>query len=204
MNALRHSLALGALAALTCQAVTASADEATPMTDANLAQIIKSIGLTPQQQDSRFDFEFKASMGEEQWQLSMSSVLSQDGRSVWLMAWLDELPKNAADVPRTALLRLLAENDKMGNGKFFAYIANNRRFVLQRVIPTQGLTKDSFKAALQDLGSTVVQTYPQWSVAGWSAPVEQEVQTAARPAQQEPVKTQAVGNDSKYALPVRK
>ena len=200
MTALSRSLVLGALAALTCQAACAQ-DAAAPMTDAKLAEVIKSIGLTPQQSDSRFDFEFKATMGEEQWQLSMSSVLSQDGRSVWLMAWLDELPKNAAEVPRTALLRLLAENDKMGNGKFFAYIANNRRFVLQRVIPTQGLDTASFKAALQDLGSTVVQTYPQWSVAGWAGPSAAPTQTAARPEQ---APTQAVGNDSKYALPVRK
>ena len=201
MIAVRKTFLLAAVAALTCQTASAQS-ETSPMTDDALASVIQSIGLQPKQQDSRFDFEFKATMGEEQWQLSMSSVLSQDGRSVWLMAWLDELPKNAADVPRTALLRLLAENDKMGNGKFFAYIANNRRFVLQRVIPTQGLDAASFKAALQDLGSTVVQTYPQWSVAGWATPKDPAVQTAARPKADGP--TQAVSNDSKYALPVRK
>lgn len=169
--------------------------------DTQLKDIISEIGLISTEEDSRHDFEFKATMGEEQWQLSMSAVLSQDGRSVWLMAWLDELPKSAADVPRTALLRLLAENDKLGSGKFFAYIANNRRFVLQRVLPTQGIDAAAFRAALQDLGSSVVQTYPQWSVAGWKSPEETPTQTAARP-QQAPAR--AAVNDSKFEVPVRK
>ena len=38
----------------------------------------------------------------------MSAVLSQNGQSIWLMAWLDELPRSSAEVPRAALLRLLA------------------------------------------------------------------------------------------------
>lgn len=171
--------------------------------DATLESIIKEVGLTASREDSRHDFEFKATMGEEQWQLSMSAVLSQDGQSVWLMAWLDELPKSAADVPRTALLRLLAENDKLGSGKFFAYIANNRRFVLQRVLPTHGISATSFRAALQDLGSSVVQTYPQWSVAGWKAPEEAPVQTATRPSTQAAPARAAI-NDSKFETPIRK
>ena len=203
MHAACKTALAAALVALVSPAAVTTAAAQDGLSDTKLASIIESIGLRPQQQDSRFDFEFKATMGEEQWQLSMSSVLSQDGKSVWLMAWLDELPKNAAEVPRTALLRLLAENDKMGNGKFFAYIANNRRFVLQRVIPTRGLDADSFKAALQDLGSTVVQTYPQWSVAGWSPTKVPATQTAAVPRAEKPA-TRAAVNDSKYALPVRK
>ena len=72
-----------------------------------------------------------------------------------------------ADVPRTALLRLLADNDRLGKGKFFAYIANNRRFVLQRVVPNAGITTAGFRDDLKDLGTSVVQTFPHWSVANW-------------------------------------
>lgn len=174
----------------------------TGLSDADLQKMLAEVGLEATEQDSRYDFEFKATMGEEQWQLSMSSVLSQDGNSVWLMAWLDELPKSAADVPRTALLRLLAENDKLGSGKFFAYIANNRRFVLQRVVPTSGLNADTFRAALQDLGSSVVQTYPQWSVVGWKPPETEATQTAEAPVDRAPAR--AAINDSKFEVPVRK
>lgn len=187
----KHSLAAVALLAAATPALAQ-----TGIDDAQLKSIITGIGLKPTEQDSRYDFEFKATMGEEQWQLSMSAVLSQDGNSVWLMAWLDELPKSAADVPRTALLRLLAENDKLGSGKFFAYIANNRRFVLQRVVPTTGLDSDGFKAALQDLGASVVQTYPQWSVAGWKAPEDKPTQTAEAPQVRSPAR--AAINDSKF------
>ena len=99
----------------------------------------------------------------------MSAVLSEDGQSIWVMAWLDELPKSAADVPRTALLRLLSNNDKLGGGKFFAYVSGNRRFVLQRVIANQGVTADGFRVMLRDLGRTVVETHPHWSVANWKS-----------------------------------
>ena len=190
------------------QSLTASR----PMTDGELESLIGSLGLEAERNESRFDFEFLATMGEDQWKLSMSSILSQDGQTVWLMAWLDELPKSAAEVPRTSLLRLLAENDKMGNGKFFAYIAGSRRFVLQRIVSTNGLNAESLKLALQDLGSTVVQTHPQWSVANWvpaapAAPiarVPQPVEQPRRTAEAIQSASQSAINESKFELPVRK
>ena len=99
----------------------------------------------------------------------MSAVLSQDGESIWVIAWLDELPRSAAEVPRAALLRLLAENDRLGNGKFFAYLSGNRRFVLQRVIPNRSITTALFGEVLRDLGSSVVVTQPHWTVANWKS-----------------------------------
>ena len=217
-HCLRSAL-LAAIATASCLASSASAQQSlspqTVLTDTDLEQLIASLGLQAEKTESRFDFEFLAQMDEEQWKLSMSSVLSQDGQTLWLMAWLDELPKSAADVPRTALLRLLAENDKMGNGKFFAYIAGSRRFVLQRIVSTDGLTADSFRAALQDLGSTVVQTYPQWAVANWKPAAPAREAVAQRQAEREarpetpadqPIRTatQSAVNESKFELPVRK
>lgn len=182
--------------ALAGAAVTASAVRAdepvTGMTDEQLDQLIQTVGLKPTKVEQRFDFGFKATLEQDQWELSMSAVLSQDGETVWLMAWLDELPKSSAEVPRTALLRLLSANDKMGNGKFFAYIAANRRFVLQRVIPTKNLTPAEFKISLQDLGATVVETHPQWSVANWKAGESAEPET------------RSAVNESKFKGPVNR
>jgi hypothetical protein len=140
------------------------------LTDESLGTLLKAMGLEAKLFDKRYDFVFKANVNNEEWQLSMSTVLSLDGSVVWIMAWLDELPRSAADVPRTALLRLLADNDKLGKGKFFAYIASNRRFVLQRVLPNSNITSASFRADLDDLGATVVSTHPHWSVGNWSSP----------------------------------
>src|SRR5262249_6579831 len=53
-------------------------------------------------------------------------------------------------------------------GTFFAYIASNRRFVLQRVIPNDKMTTASFRAALDQLGANVADTYAHWSVANWN------------------------------------
>jgi hypothetical protein len=142
------------------------------LTDESLGNLLDAMGLEPKKEEKRYDFNFKALYEGEEWELTMSAVLSENGQSIWMMAWLDELPRSAADVPRTALLRLLAQNDRMGKGKFFAYIAGNRRFVLQRVVDNQNITTNSFREMLKDLGGSVVETYPHWSVANWAAKPE--------------------------------
>ena len=174
----RRSVLGAAVAAVAAPALLAAQDKpaAAPasaakgrLSDESLGAMLKAMGLESKLSEKRYDFEFKSTVADADWVLSMSAVLSQDASSVWIMAWLDELPKSAADVPRTALLRLLSENDKMGRGKFFAYIASNRRFVLQRVIANENMTTASFRAALDDLGATVVHTHAFWSVQNWSA-----------------------------------
>lgn len=132
-----------------------------------LGRLIESLGLKATRDQQRYDFHFRAVYEGEEWELTMSAVLSQNRRSIWVMAWLDELPRSAADVSRTALLRLLANNDRLGKGRFFAYIASNRRFVLEQVVPNEDVTSASFRRILQELGASVVQTYPFWSVANW-------------------------------------
>ncbi|MEX0702401.1 MAG: type III secretion system chaperone [Planctomycetales bacterium] len=137
------------------------------LTEQSLGTLLQAMGLEVKKEQKRYDFSFDAVHEGEEWRLTMSAVLSENGKSIWIMAWLDELPRSAVDVPRTALLRLLADNDRLGNGKFFAYIASNRRFVLQRVIPNENLTTADFRDALQDLGGSVAETYAHWAVANW-------------------------------------
>jgi hypothetical protein len=138
------------------------------VTEETLGQLITTLGLKPDKVQQRYDFAFTAKLDEEEWQLSMSSVLSQDGQWLWVVAWLDELPTSSAEVPRTALLRLLAENDRLGNGKFFAYIPANRKFVMQVSVPNQDMTSAKLQEIMKDLGTAVVETYPQWHVANWN------------------------------------
>jgi len=178
------------------------------LNEEQLGQMVAALGIKPEKKEQRYDFAFKAKMGEEEWELSMSSVLSQDGRSIWIMAWLDPLPESAASVPRNALLRLLAENDKIGNGKFFAYIPSNRRFVMQKVVLNENMTSAKFKVALQDLGTSVVETHAVWSIANWSenpaggnaaaAPAPKAGAPAQQPA------TRSAENTPKFNQPVRK
>jgi hypothetical protein len=158
----------GAAMALPQLAQAESTGKAGSLTEESLGKLLTSMGIKTEKSEQRYDFDFNALIGEEEWALSMSAVLSQDASTLWIMAWLDELPKAAADVPRTALLRLLSLNDTMGNGKFFAYININRRFVLQRVIANEKLESASVREILKDLGKTVVDTYPVWSVENWS------------------------------------
>lgn len=135
-----------------------------------LGNLIRAMGAEVKLDDKRFDFGFPARYAKEEWNLSMSAVLSENGKAIWVMAWLDPCPHTAAEVPRTALLKLLAKNDIMGNGKFFAYIPANNRFVLERVIPNENITTARFRDVLQDLGAGVVENYPYWSVANWKQP----------------------------------
>lgn len=187
------------------------------LSEESLGKLIEAVGFQPTKQAQRYDFQFKAKHQEQEWELSMSAVLSENGEAVWVMAWLDELPRSAAEVPRTALLRLLANNDRLGNGKFFAYVAGNRRFVLQRVIPNENISIASFRRVLQDLGYSVAETHPHWNVANWSgntstAGTDRNEQTtpaansAAAPSsrpQGSGGPTQSAVNDSKFRVPRR-
>lgn len=187
----RRSVLVGGMTAaggyLAARAASAAEDKADKpaarvagaLTLESLGEMLQAMGLKPTKVESKYDFTFTAKHSEE-WNLSMSAVLSTDEKSVWIMAWLDELPQSAADVPRTALLRLLADNDKLGKGQFFAYVPSVRRFVMQRVIDNQQITTALFKTALLELGATVVETYGHWSVAGW----KQLGQTASAPAKE--------------------
>src|SRR5260370_29884032 len=108
-----------------------------------LGNLLAGLGLKTTREKSQYNFTFPAKL-EEEWNMTMSAVLSTDEDSIWIMAWLNELPKSAAEVPRTALLRLLAENDKMGKA-FFAYIPTTKPFLLERVIDHENITAVSFK-----------------------------------------------------------
>ncbi|GAB4157322.1 MAG: hypothetical protein Tsb009_34390 [Planctomycetaceae bacterium] len=191
-------------------AAQSTAPQQGQLTEQSLGNLIAAMGLKPVKEQKRYDFRFKAILNGEEWELSMSAVLSTNGKSLWVMAWLDELPKSAADVPRTALLRLLASNDRLGKGKFFAYIASNRRFVLQRVIPNENMTTAKFRDVLKDLGATVVVTYPQWSVSNWKnsgnaakqvAPNGQTPDRSAKSNSTAPMRT--TSNSTKFQLPRR-
>jgi len=169
--------------------------------EAQLGELIAALGLQAEKKEQRYDFAFTAELDGQEWQLSMSAVMSQDGHGIWLMAWLDELPKSSDQVPKTALLRLLAQNDQIGNGKFFSFIPSTRRFVMQQVIPNENMTSARLRLHLQDLGSSVVETYPIWSVSNWNG--IPTAPTGAGSAQQ-PKPTQSATNDSKFEQPVRR
>ncbi len=175
----------------------APAEQSVPghLSQEELGTLIRAMGIQVKLDERRFDFSFPATYNKEPWTLSMSAVLSENGNTVWVMAWLDQCPKTAAEVPRTALLRLLAKNDTLGNGKFFAYIPANTRFVLERVVSNENMTTARFREVLQDLGAAVVENYPYWSVANWTKPAqsrgnESMPQSRANTSEQPPSETQ--------------
>ncbi len=163
MAAVGGTLAAGALAAEGDK--TAPAKRKGQLTLEGLGEILTGLGIKTTREKSQYNFTFPAKL-EEEWNMTMSTVLSADEQSIWVMAWLNELPKSAADVPRTALLRLLAENDKMGNA-FFAYMPSTKRFVLERVIENENITQKSFKNDMLDLARNVIDTAPYWTVSEW-------------------------------------
>jgi hypothetical protein len=179
-------VALTACLALFCaigQKPLAAAD--TPasgqLTQESLGNLLKALGLKPKTLETRYDFKFQANH-EEAWVLSMSAVLSNDGETVWIMAWLDELPSSPREIPRVALLRLLHDNDKMGGGKFFSFIPGNRRFVLQRVVANRNMSTKKFRGLLTDLGKTVAETHGHWNVASWTDAPESSAPAAEQAA----------------------
>lgn len=143
------------------------------ISEEELGQMLAAMGLKPTKTEQRYDFAFKTSYRGEEWKYSMSAVLSRNGQAIWVMAWLDQIPQTSTEVPRTALLRLLAANDRLGEGKFFAYIPTNKRFVMQRVVPNQDMTNKKMTTMLQDLAAGVADEYPTWAVANWAPKADQ-------------------------------
>ncbi|MAG92736.1 MAG: hypothetical protein CMJ48_03145 [Planctomycetaceae bacterium] len=200
-SAIVVALAMSALPNANAQ--TAAPAKQGQLSEEDLGRMLKAMGLKPQKVESRYDFTFKSVHEGEDWALTMTAVLSKDGQSIWVMAWLDPLPRSAADVPRTALLRLLADNDRMGDGKFFAYVASNRRFVLQQVIPNQNMSTRRFGLLLRDLGKTTGDTYSHWSVANWNPSKTQTPATGAAPQQGAAAPTRSAVNDTKFTPKTR-
>ena len=157
------TLAAGAAAAKAAEGTNAPAKGR--LTLEGLGNLLSALGLKITKEKSQYNFTFPAKL-EEEWNMTMSAVLSTDEESIWIMAWLNELPKTASDVPRTALLRLLAENDKMGKA-FFAYMPSTRRFILERVLANENITTESFKNDMLDLARFVIDTQAYWSVSEW-------------------------------------
>ena len=149
------------------------------ISETELGEILAAIGLKPTRTEQRYDFAFKTSYRGEEWKFSMSAVLSRNGQSVWVMAWLDQIPQTSTEVPRTALLRLLAANDRLGEGKFFAYIPANKRFVMQRVIANRDMNNKKMMETLQDLAASVADEYPTWAVTNWAPKAEEQVAEGA-------------------------
>ena len=149
------------------------------VSEAELGEMLAAISLKPTKTEQRYDFAFKTAYRGEDWKFSMSAVLSQNGQSLWIMAWLDQIPTTSSEVPRTALLRLLAANDRLGEGKFFAYIPTNKRFVLQRVVANRDMNNKKLMELLQDLAASVADEYPTWAVTNWNPKPEQAEQQVA-------------------------
>ncbi|MCA8998526.1 MAG: hypothetical protein KDA80_16120 [Planctomycetaceae bacterium] len=166
---------------------------------AQLGELLAALALNPEKKEERYDFAFTAEMDGQEWQLSMSAVMSQDGQGIWIMAWLSELPKSSDQVPKTALLKLLAQNDFLGNGKFFSFVPAARRFVMQKVVPNEHMTSARLRVHLQDLGGAVVETYPLWNTANWNG-----IPAAPTGVSPNQPPTQSAANESKFQQPVRR
>ncbi len=150
-----------------------------------LGRMLRSLGVKPRAAGTRFDFEFHSQQGGQEWDFAMSAVISQDGGTIWVMAWLEEMPTKAAKVPAAALLRMLAENDRLGNGKFFAYDRRNRRFLMQRVVQNRQVTPERLRGVFVDVAKGVMGSHSVWSVSRWDkqTKVRQSAVPPAPPAE---------------------
>lgn len=131
-----------------------------------LGNLLEAMGLKATKFESsyNFTFPFKADI---EWNMTMSATMSTDELGIWITAYLSEMPQTAADVPRTALLKLLAQNDELGDGIFFAYISKVRKIVMERMIPNEDITSASFKESIRELATRVTETQSLWTVSEW-------------------------------------
>ena len=166
----------------------------------SLGTLMEAMGLKPTKYESsyNFTFPFKA---ESEWNMTMTATMSTDEMGIWITAYLADMPQTAADVPRTALLKLLAQNDELGDGIFFAYIPKVRKIVLERMIANEGITSASFKESIRELATRVTETQPLWTVSEWKqTPVSGKDSAAEEKASGD---KPAVLNGTKDAKPIK-
>jgi hypothetical protein len=131
-----------------------------------LGTLLEAMGLKPTKFESSYNFTFPFKADTE-WNMTMTATMSTDEKGIWITAYLADMPQTAADVPRTALLKLLAQNDELGDGIFFAYIPKVRKIVLERMIGNEGITSASFKESIRELATRVTETQALWTVSEW-------------------------------------
>jgi len=167
LAALGGTLATSALAADAEKSGKSSKPAAkNPLSVEGLGTLLEAMGLKATQYESSFSFTFPFK-AEAEWNMTMAATMSTDEKGVWITAYLADLPQAAADVPRAALLKLLAQNDELGDGLFFAYIPKVRKIVLERVIYNEGITSAAFKEAIREVATRVVETQQLWTVSEW-------------------------------------
>jgi len=157
------------------KASTPDTDESNQLSVEALGTMLEAMGLKPNKFESSFNFTFPFKAKTEgdkadkdvEWNMTMAATMSTDEQGIWVTAFLAELPQTAADVPRTALLRLLAQNDEMGEGIFFAYIPKVKKIVLECFLANEDINSALFKECLTDLASRVAATQQYWNVAEW-------------------------------------
>ena len=91
-------------AAPSAPAAAASTAAKGKLTDQSLGNLLKAMGLQATAAEQRYDFAFKATIEDAEWELSMSAVLSQDGSSIWIMAWLNHRSLGAHTAPKNGIV----------------------------------------------------------------------------------------------------
>ena len=92
----RGFIAAGAAAAASVAPAVSRAAEATvtaqpkagELNNELLGTLLQAMGLKPEKVEQRYDFIFRSIHDREEWDLSMTAVMSADNSSIWVMAWL--------------------------------------------------------------------------------------------------------------------
>ena len=168
-----------------------------------LGTLMEAMGLKPTKYESSFNFTFPFK-AEAEWNMTMTATMSTDEMGIWITAYLADMPQTAADVPRTALLKLLAQNDELGDGIFFAYIPKVRKIVLERMIANEGITSASFKESIRELATRVTETQPLWTVSEWKqTPASGSTGKESAAEEKSSGEKPAVLNGTKDAKPIK-
>ena len=83
-----------------------------------LGRMLRSVGVKPRAAGSRYDFEFHSKQGGQEWDFAMSAVISQNGGTIWVMAWREEMLQHAQTVSDARTL--LADERQVGEASTFS------------------------------------------------------------------------------------
>ena len=131
----------------------------------DLARMIADTGQMPQR-DTTVACEFyRTTVERDGWKFPFEIAQSTDGQFVWVSVKITTA-ETAATAPASALLGLLAENDKFGPDQRFQ-LGKDGLF-LSCMIRREGMTATSLSTAIDALVQNVMRTESLWNPTQWN------------------------------------
>lgn len=149
----------------------AKADPNGPITDVRLGEMLEGLGLTVKKGTYKSGAAYyDTTVTTKDYDFNVRVGLSPNGRCIWLMAYLEDLPANAPPARLRAILEAI--NAKTGKMQFRL---SGDQLKADQPLDNFAVTAQRLRKELDDFANSLQETDGAWSTKKWNA-------TAGQPA----------------------